>query len=293
MSSLRLLRTFIAVATEGSFAAAAQRVALTQAAVGQQMRTLEEELHRALFERNGKTVQLNQAGRELLPQARQMVDLYSQMQTGGLAGGTMAGSLQLGAVVSALRPLLQATLALKRRYPALDLHVGAAKSGELVARVAAGELDAAIAVHQPGEERARADLVWTPLYTEPMVLLAHRKTLGDDVRTLVQSHPFIRFDRSEHTGQLVDRTLRRLRATPQEFLELNAIETIVELVRAGLGVALLPQLRASRWASDPKLRLLPVDAAGEARQVMLVQPRTSAKASLIGAVAEAFARHVK
>ena len=133
----------------------------------------------------------------------------------------------------------------------------------------------------------------TPLYTEPMVLLAHRKTLGDDVRTLVQSQPFIRFDRSEHTGQLVDRTLRRLRATPQEFLELNAIETMVELVRAGLGVAILPQLRAGRWASDTKLRLLPIEAAGEARQVMLVQPRTSTKASLIGAVADAFARHVK
>ncbi len=297
MSSVRLLRTFIAVATEGSFAAAAQRVALTQAAVGQQMRALEGELNRPLFERDGKTVQLNQAGRELLPQARQMVDLYSQMQTGGLAGGAMAGTLHLGAVVSALRPLLLSTLALKRRYPALDLHVGAAKSGELVARVAAGELDAAIAVHHPGEERTRADLVWTPLYTEPMVLLAHRKMAGDDVRTLVQNQPFIRFDRSEHTGQLVDRTLRRLRATPQEFLELNAIETIVELVRAGLGVALLPQLRASRWGSDPKLRLLPVNVAGagasEARQVMLVQPRTSAKASLIGAVAEAFARHVK
>ncbi len=57
MSSVRLLETFIAVATGGSFAAAAQRVALTQAAVGLQTRTLEGELRRPLFERDMALVQ--------------------------------------------------------------------------------------------------------------------------------------------------------------------------------------------------------------------------------------------
>ena len=67
MSSIRLLKTFLAVAAEGSFAAAAPRVALTQAAVGQQMRALESDLRRPLFERQGKVVALNAAGRALLP----------------------------------------------------------------------------------------------------------------------------------------------------------------------------------------------------------------------------------
>ena len=52
MSSIRLMKTFLAVAAEGSFAAAANRVALTQAAVGQQMRSFEAELRRPLFERH-------------------------------------------------------------------------------------------------------------------------------------------------------------------------------------------------------------------------------------------------
>ena len=63
MSSLRIFRTFAAVASEGSFAAAAARVALTQAAVGQQMRALEADLRRPLFTRQGKSVVLNDAGR--------------------------------------------------------------------------------------------------------------------------------------------------------------------------------------------------------------------------------------
>ncbi len=288
MSSVRLLKTFITVASEGSFAAAAQRVALTQAAVGLQMRTLEGELRRPLFDREGKTVRLNQAGRELLPQAERMVELYRQMLAGDPAAQPMSGTLHVGAVVSALRPLLQATLALKRRYPALELHVSAAKSAELVARVAAGELDAAIAVREPGSPQPRTGLAWTELYAEPMVVLAHRRAADLPIRALVQSEPFIRFDRGEHTGQLVERTLRRLRARPREFLELNAIETMVDLVRAGLGVTMVPLLRDSRWRGDPKLRVLEIPHALEARRMALVQPRVTPKAGLIGAVIRQF-----
>src|SRR3954452_22126791 len=82
MSSIRLLRTFSAVASEGSFAAAAARVALTQAAVGQQMRALEGTLRRPLFERQGKVVVLNEAGRELVPQVRRLLATWDQMLAG-------------------------------------------------------------------------------------------------------------------------------------------------------------------------------------------------------------------
>ena len=86
MSSIRLLKTFLAAAGEGSFAGAAHRVALTQAAVGQQMRVLEAELRRPLFERQGKAVVLNDAGRELLPMVRRLVAQYEQMLADMKAG---------------------------------------------------------------------------------------------------------------------------------------------------------------------------------------------------------------
>jgi len=281
MSSIRLLRTFLAVAGEGSFAAAAQRVALTQAAVGQQMRTFEAELRRPLFERQGKSVVLSEAGRALVPQVRKLVVLYDQMLAGAPPAEPMSGTVHLGAVVSAVRPLIQATLALKRRHPQLQLHVSAAKSTELLGRVMAGDLDAAIAVREPGS--ARGDLVWTALYAEPMVLLVPRKLAEGPLRTLLQREPFIRFDRSQHTGELVERTLRRLRVRPQEFLELNAIESIVELVRSGLGIAIVPLLRGARWAHDAKLRVVEIPQA-EQRQLAVVQRRASASAPVVSAV---------
>jgi len=280
MSSIRLLKTFAAVAAEGSFAAAAARVALTQAAVGQQMRGLEAELRRPLFERQGKSVVLNEAGRELVPQVRRLLALYEQMLAPARATGSMSGTVHLGAVVSAVRPLIQATLALKARHSALDLHVSAAKSIELIERVQAGELDAAIAVREPS---ARPELVWTALYAEPMVLLAPRRLEEANLRLLLQRQPFIRFDPSQHTGRLVERTLKRLRVKPQEFLELNALESIADLVRSGLGVAVVPLLRGARWATDAKLRVLEIPQAEE-RKMALVQRRDSGTANIVAAL---------
>ena len=284
MSSIRVLRTFSAVASEGSFAAAAARVALTQAAVGQQMRALEHELRRPLFERQGKAVTLNEAGRALVPQVRRLLALYEQMLAPAGPGDSMAGTVHLGAVVSAVRPLIQATLALKARHAALDLHVSAAKSIELIERVQSGELDAAVAVREPG---ARSELAWTPLYAEPMVLLAPRKLEETSPRTLLQRHPFIRFDPSQHTGRLVERTLRRMRVKPQEFLELNALESILDLVRSGLGVSVVPLLHGARWQADAKLRVIEIPRAEE-RLVALVQRRDTLKGQIVAALVREF-----
>lgn len=282
MSSIRVLRTFIAVAAEGSFAAAAHRVALTQAAVGQQMRTLEADLRRPLFERQGKAVMLNEAGRELLPTVRQLVALYEQMAAGAPTHEPMAGTVHLGAVVSAVRALIQATVALKARHPALELHVSTAKSMELVERVESGELDAAIAVRESGA--APRGLAWTPLYAEPMVLLTSRAVERAPLRSLLQRHPFIRFDRSHHTGLLVERTLRKLKVKPREFLELNVIESMVELVRSDLGITIVPLLHDARWPSDARLRVIEIPQA-EVRQIALVQRRDAPHAAVAGAVA--------
>lgn len=281
MSSIRVLRTFIAVATEGSFVAAANRVALTQAAVGQQMRTLESDLGRSMFERQGKSVVLSDAGRELLPAMRRLVALYDQMQAAAASAEPMSGTVRLGAVVSALRPLIQTTLSLKNRHPALELRLTAAKSMELLTQVEAGELDAAIAVREPGQ--SRPGLAWTALYEEPMVLLTARNTAEGGAQTLLKRHPFIRFDRTQHTGRMVERTLRRLRARPEAFLELNSIDSIVDLVRSGFGVAILPHLREGRWTSDARLRVVDIPQA-EARRIAIVQARESAQAVVIAAV---------
>jgi DNA-binding transcriptional LysR family regulator len=286
MPSLRVLRTFLAVASEGSFTAAGQRVALTQVAVGLQMRTLEEDLKRKLFTRHGKLVTLNEQGRALVPIATQLVALYEQARHGTQADAPLAGTVQFGSIVSALSQLVRATLELKRHHPAVDLHVVSGKSNRLITQVENHELDAAVVVHNPTLKRPA--LVWTPLYAEPMVLLTPSASRPAEPRVMVERYPFIRFDRTEHTGELVERTLRRLRAKPQEFLELNSIDAIVELVRDGMGVAMLPNLPRHTWGNDPRLRVLPLPQAAESRSIALVQLRTAPRAEIITAVGQQF-----
>jgi hypothetical protein len=82
MSTIRFLRTFLAVEKYGSFAAAAGRVALTQAAVGQQMRALEDEFRRPLFDRS-----------------RRVVVAYEAMLAGSEVGEEISGTVTVGAIV--------------------------------------------------------------------------------------------------------------------------------------------------------------------------------------------------
>ena len=287
MPSIRVLKTFLAVVADGSLTAAGHRVALTQSAVGLQIRSLEEELRRPLFDRGGRAIVLNDDGREFLPVAREIVALYDRALRQPATPLAMAGTVKLGAVVSALRRLVQVTVELKSRHPALDLHMSAAKSRELVAQVETGTLDGAIVVGPAVQNRS--GLSWTPLYLEPMVLLVPAGLPAQTPRLLIESQPFLRFDRSEHTGLLVERSLRKLRAKPREFLELNSSEGIVDLVRSGFGVALLPRLREAQWHRDAQLRVIALPASVEGREIAMVQSATAAKATLIAAVCRGFA----
>jgi DNA-binding transcriptional LysR family regulator len=71
-------------------------------------------------------------------------------------------------------------------------------------------------------------------------------------------------------------------------MELNSIETIVELVSDGMGVAMLPLLARHAWDSNPRLRVLPIADAAESRQIALVQLRTAPRAEVITAVGQQF-----
>jgi DNA-binding transcriptional LysR family regulator len=284
MSTVRFFRTFVAVARQGSFAAAAERVALTQAAVSLQMRALEDELKRPLFDRSGRTVVLNDEGKRLLPQAEALLALYENMR--GAGPQAMSGGVGIGAVVSAMGPLARAVAGLKRSYPQLDVRVLAAKSGELATMVEQGDLDAAIVVESP--TRLQAGMQFTPLYAEPVVLVAPRGVRGDDVRRIAAQSPFLRFDRTQRTGVLIERALRRARLEVNEFLELNAIEALVELVRQEVGITVVPSLQRGRWERDRALRVMPLPGAPMERRIGMLQRREHPRRHITAAVQEAF-----
>ncbi|KLU24199.1 hypothetical protein EOS_21030 [Caballeronia mineralivorans PML1(12)] len=253
MSTIRFLRTFLAIEKYGSFAAAAGRVALTQAAVGQQMRALEEEFRRPLFSRSGRAIVLTPAARALIPQARKLVAAYEAMLADAHTGHEIAGSITVGAIVSAMGFLSQNLVSLKAQYPGLDVRLVLGHSGELAERVRASEIDAALTVQIPHE--MPANVQWRPLYDEPLMLIASTRVAAAqaDVASLLKSHPFIRFDRTSPTGAKVEQTLRRMRIKPKEILEVNSVAAIIDLVRQNVGISIVPLLKHVAWARDHSL----------------------------------------
>ena len=106
---IRELKTFIAVAREGTFAAAGQRIGLTQAAVSAQMQRLEAELGFDLFDRTGRAAHLNKRGQQLLLQAQELLHMYSTLGSQPM-DPQRSTRVSIGAIASVQRSLLPMAL---------------------------------------------------------------------------------------------------------------------------------------------------------------------------------------
>ncbi|VWD01119.1 LysR family transcriptional regulator [Burkholderia lata] len=291
MSEIRMLRTFLAIEKHGTMAAAADRLALTHAAVGAQMRTLEGICQRQLFDRSGRSVQLNDAGRSILEQARAVVAAYDSLVRGVSGQHQIEGSVTIGATVSSMGFLAANVLKLKVQYPALNVRLVHGSSPELERRVRAGELDAAVIVSEP--RTATLPETWEYLYDEPLVLLVNPSIAPADASaaSLLKRFPFIGFEAESLTGRHVASLLRRLRVDVSPVLETNSIAAIADLVRQNVGLSIVPRLRHAAWHDDPLLAVKPIPGATWRRHIGWYefgrQPRATAivKAQLLSALA--------
>ncbi|MBA3477318.1 MAG: LysR family transcriptional regulator [Lautropia sp.] len=272
MSSIRTLRTFLAVVRHGSFAAAGAEVGLTAAAVGLQMRSLEQDLNRPLFDRSARAVVLNTAGRQAVPRVEELIHRYEALAAGEETG-ELAGTVVMGALVSALMgAFADALWAIRQEHPRLEVKLFAGQSSAFADKVLNGELDAAVVMKSP--RPLSASMVWTQLYSEPMVLIVPRRPhfpLPAQPQAILRDCPYIRFDRETWTGFLVKRVLRRAGVAVRDALELNSVEAIVATVRQGFGVSIVPKLANVDWRHDRELRVIAIPGVEEFRHVGLLE----------------------
>lgn len=291
MSSIRTLKIFLAVAKHGTFAAAAADFGLTAAAIGLQMSALERSLGHALFDRSRRSVVLNPAGRRLVAPIEEMVQRWDALPSTDEADGKLSGVVVMGALVSSLMgAFADALWAVKHANPRLDVKLFAGMSSDFAARVGRGELDAAIVTQPPQALPGR--LVWTPLYAEPMVLIVPRQprfALPTHALDILASAPFLRFDRSTWTGRLVDEVLSRCEVQVAEGMELNSVEAIVEIVRQGFGVSVVPKLANVTWSRDRSLRVIRLAGVDVQRHVGLLERSGHARERFTDAIKQYFA----
>lgn len=246
---LRQLRYFVTVAEELHFGRAATRLHMTQPPLSQTIFALEELLGAALFERNRRSVALTPAGAALLPEARRLL-----VQAGDLpalvrrAAFGETGKLVLAFVSSAdysvLPPFLRAYRA---AYPQVQITLQEATSDLQLDDLLNGRIDAGLLI-PPLPDKAKAQLDYLPVLNEPLILAAPadlpelRGKREVSLRSLPPL-PLIIFPRPI-SPSLYDAILAVFRAagmTPAIGQEAIQMQTIVSLVSAGMGIALVPQ----------------------------------------------------
>lgn len=244
---LRSLRQFVAVAETLHFGQAAERLHMTQPPLTQAIQKLEQELGAQLFARTRRRVALTAAGEALLQAARQL--LADAERLPGLVQAAqrgLNGQLRLGFVSTVgYGRMPQWLRGFREHYPGITLSLIEATLDVQLQAFARGELDAGFAIHAPGAAPAGFEVLQVEI--EPMVL-AHADTYAlpkASGRALDQAmaQPLVVFPR-DVAPSLFDALLgfyRDLGKTPRIVQEARQMQTIINLVSAGMGLAWVPE----------------------------------------------------
>jgi len=274
---LRELKTFIAVARHGTFAAAGMHAGLTQSAVSAQIRNLENALGHSLFDRTGRQAVLNAAGERALPMAKEMLEIFERMANND-SSGSYSGELKIGAIASVQTGLLPAALVrLREAAPRVEATLVPGVSLNLLNQVDAGDLDVAILIRPPFP--LPKELYTQVLREEPFVLIVPLDVQGDDPLQILREQPLVRYDRTSFGGRLVSRFLREQRLNVDVALELDELDGIVKMVEHGLGVSLIPL--AGLWVeSGAKVRIIELGELTFYRELILLLRHSQRKLAI-------------
>ena len=240
--TLRQLRYFNALACHGHFGRAAEACAISQPAMSMQIKDLEEALGGVLLERGARHVVLTNVGEQAAQRVRDILRLVDELEDLARASqDRLAGRLRIG-MIPTIAPYLLPTIIgnLARMHPELDIHVRETVTPKLIQELADGRLDAA-SVALPVSEPSLTEVA---LFTEQFLLVRP----GEDAGTPVPSRETLREMRLlllEEGHCFRDQALsfcNMQTSPPREVLDASSLSTLVQMVSAGIGVTLIPEM---------------------------------------------------
>jgi len=240
---IETLKVFCDVVETRSFSTAASQNFVTQSAVSQQVRTLEERYGRRLLERTRGNVQTTPAGEVLYHMAKEIVRLYDAMEAKlHEAAEMVAGTVRVTAVPSVGLYELSAPLrAFLTQYPQVHLRLEYARASRIYEDAQKGNIDLGIVAYP----QRRPGISVIPFRQDRLVIVTPpghplARTRSASLARL-QGEPLVGFERDIPTRKETDRLLRRHQVEPRYVTELDNIETIKRIVEIGHGLALLPE----------------------------------------------------
>ncbi|KOU43716.1 LysR family transcriptional regulator [Streptomyces sp. WM6373] len=276
MLDVRRLRLLRELARRGTIAAVAEALSFSPSAVSQQLGVLEREAGLPLLERTGRRVRLTPAGQNLVRHAEAVLERLEQADADlAEARGGLAGALRIGAFPTASRAIVPAALvALARRHPGLEPMVCETDPAAVAHALRAGDLDVAL-VHAydfvPAEREP--GLTTEPLYGEAMYLAEPAAgtpgtpgmpgtpgapgATAPDQDAVLRAHagsPWITATPGTLCHAMTVRACQAAGFTPRVRHQVDEFATVLALVAAGQGVAVVPQLGVTGPA-DPSVHL--------------------------------------
>ncbi|MFN8642890.1 MAG: LysR family transcriptional regulator [Candidatus Binatia bacterium] len=263
----RLLRTFVTIVDVRSFTRAGRRLGLSQSAISQQVAAQERQLGVKLLVRSGTGVRPTPAGELLLHYARQIlakVDEAQRMLT--VYDATGASVLRLGAGGAACEHLLPPILqAFHEEFPRVELRVLSGPSPRSIERLVEGDLDAALLSLPLNDPKLR---IFEIGRDELVAIVAPNHELAGRKRIEVgelAGRPLLVYERRSSTFRLVERALLEASIFPRIVMELDHLGAVASMVRAGLGLAIVPRWAIADDLAEGRLAALSIGKSGLAR----------------------------
>ena len=282
MLNLSEMQVFTVAAETENFSEAARRLQISQPAVSQQIRSLENYLDVELFLRSGRGVALTDAGEVLLPLARELLDLSRRIEeTMGSLEGQVAGHLVIGCTTTAGKYMLPlAAAAFSQHHPNVQVTIEMCNCASIVNPLLAREVHLAIS----STKIVHRDMECQPFFTDHVVLVvpadhpfAHRSSVPP---AELLDQPFILREEGSSTCRMVQEGLAGQGlglALLQVVMVVGNAEAIEMAVEHGLGIAFISSLVTRHGLELGRLVEVPVEGLSLERPLYVVRNSRCAK----------------
>ncbi len=284
--TLRQFRYFDALARHGHFGRAADACAISQPALSMQIKELEETLATELFERGGRQIRLTSFGEEFAVRVRDI--LRSVNELGDLARASrdrLVGRLRIG-VIPTVAPYLLPTIIgnLTRLHGGLDIHVRETLTAKLIQELGDGRLDTAI-VALPVSEPSLTEVA---LFAENFVLVRPSEDEGKPVpdREALREMRLLLLEEGHCFRDQALSFCNPGAALPRELLDGSSLSTLVQMVSAGIGVTLIPEMAVAVETRSASVCVAPFRRPQPSRTIGMIWRKSSPLAGQLTQISE-------
>jgi molybdate transport repressor ModE-like protein len=255
---IETLKVFCDLAETGSFSLAASKNFITQSAVSQQIRSLEDRYGRELVERSKGHIRLTQAGQVLYQAGKDIIQKYKEIEDSlQTLSRSVVGTVRVATVYSVGLYELSAPLrCYLQMFPDVTVHIEYTRANKIYEEVSHSDVDLGIVAY-PSK---RPQILVTPFREDRLVLICAPQHPFAQMQRIpfkkLQGEKFVGFERDVATRRALDRTFRQHGVKVQYVMEVDNIDTIKRIVEIGSGVSIVPEPSIEQEVKNETLRAL-------------------------------------